>query len=136
MKIKIFYDGLCPLCAAEMKKLKAYDTEQCIQFVDIQMTDFSQQYPALNWDALNARIHVQKENGELVTGLDATYFAWESVGKGWLYSWLRWPVIRWLADGFYAFFARNRYTISYLLTGQKRCATCVVQSEKDKSSNV
>jgi predicted DCC family thiol-disulfide oxidoreductase YuxK len=116
-----------------MKKLKTYDNEQRLQFVDIQMTGFTQQYPSLDWDALNARIHLQKENGEMVTGLDATYLAWEAVGKGWLYGWLRWPIIRWFADQFYLFFAHNRYTISYLLTGKKRCEACMTRSEKEKS---
>jgi predicted DCC family thiol-disulfide oxidoreductase YuxK len=37
---------------------------------------------------------------------------------------LRWPIISWFADRAYNFFARHRYTISYLLTGQKRGKQC------------
>ncbi len=128
MAIRIFYDGYCPLCLAEMNKLKAYDKDHNIEFVDIQLASFTKDYPSLNWHDLNARIHVQKMNGEMVTGLDATYLAWDTIGKGWLYGWMRWPIIRWFADGFYAFFARHRYTISYLLTGKKRCDTCAVSA--------
>ena len=58
----------------------------------------------------------------MVTGLDATHAAWQAVGRGWLYAPLRWPVIRIVADMAYNLFARNRYTISYLLTGRRR--TC------------
>tara|TARA_R110001599_G_scaffold170573_1_gene360866 strand:+ start:83 stop:451 length:369 start_codon:yes stop_codon:yes gene_type:complete len=121
MKLRLFYDGYCPLCVAEMDKLKAYDHKQNLDFEDIQALDFKDRFPSLNWQDLNKRIYGQLPDGSLITGLDVTYLAWKSVGKGWLYAPLRWPVIRWFADAFYLFFARYRYTISYLLTGKKRC---------------
>ena len=86
MQIRIFYDGYCPLCLAEMNKLKKYDTAHKISFVDIQQPDFAEHFPDLNWHELDARIHVQKLDGTLVTGLDATYLAWKIVGKGWSYA--------------------------------------------------
>jgi len=33
-------------------------------------------------------------------------------------------IIRWFADRAYLYFARNRYRISELLTGQARCEPC------------
>lgn len=119
--LTLFYDGYCPLCVAEMDKLKALDKAARIAFEDIQQADFSTRFPELDWQALNFKIHAQLADGRLVTGLDATYLAWKSVGHGWLYAPLRWPVIRWFADKVYYWFARNRYTISYWLTGKKRC---------------
>lgn len=124
MALTIFYDGYCPLCMLEMRKLKSLDVDQAISFINIQHPSFAQQYPHLDWQKLNARIHVQLENGQLVDGLDATYLAWKSVGRGWVYAPLCWPVIRWFADHLYRFFARYRYQISYLLTGKKRCSQC------------
>ncbi|MCU7553740.1 DUF393 domain-containing protein [Alteromonas sp. ASW11-19] len=129
----IFYDGYCPLCQSEMRHLQKYDTQGVIRFEDIQSPAFSDRFPALDWQALNARIHVQMPDGSLVTGLDATYQAWHAVGKGWLYAPLRWPVIRPLADLAYNFFARHRYRISYLLTGKRRgCGTaCRVEKPNE-----
>ena len=124
MKLRLFYDGYCPLCVAEMDKLKAYDHNQNLVFEDIQAPDFNERFPHLNWQDLNKRIYGQLPDGSLITGLDVTYLAWKYVGKGWVYAPLRWPVIRWFADAFYLFFARYRYTISYLLTGKKRCDVC------------
>ncbi len=112
----------------EMRKLKFYDVGGKIHFVDIQHPDFETDYPKLDWQALNARIHGMLENGQMVTGLDATYHAWDQVGKGWVYAPLRWPVIKWFADLIYLFFAKYRYRISYLLTGQKRCTQCIPMS--------
>lgn len=124
MKLTLFYDGFCPLCVAEMNKLRKYDVDERLTFEDIQSQDFSKRYPELDWASLNARIYGQLEDGRLISGLDVTYLAWKMVGKGWVYAPLRWPVIRWLADGIYLLFARYRYSISFLLTGKKRCQAC------------
>ncbi|MFT2092333.1 MULTISPECIES: thiol-disulfide oxidoreductase DCC family protein [Paraglaciecola] len=132
-ELTIFYDGYCPLCLAEMRKLKALDTSQAIAFVDIQEDSFNQNYPHLNWQALNARIHGYLNDGRLISGLDVTHLAWKLVGKGWVYAPLRWPVIRWFADLAYNVFAKHRYTISFLLTGKKRCLPCETAK---KGSNV
>jgi predicted DCC family thiol-disulfide oxidoreductase YuxK len=124
----IFFDGYCPLCAIEMKHLRRHDKKGALQFEDIQASDFLQRYPQLDWQALNARIHVMFADGSIVTGLDATHAMWKAVGKGWLYAPLRWPVIRWVADKAYNAFARHRYTISFWLTGKSRlehCERCV-----------
>lgn len=132
----VFYDGHCPLCLAEMNRLKQLDRQQKLDFVDIQTPSFTQNYPQLNWSALNARIHAQLPNGRLISGLDVTYLAWQLVGKGWVYAPTRWPVIRWFADYAYVIFARHRYTLSFWLTGKRRtqipnkCTSC----QPDKGS--
>lgn len=122
--LTIFYDGYCPLCMAEMNKLISLDKQQKITFVDIQDDTFHSQYPHLDWQTLNARIHGYLSNGQLISGLDVTYLAWKLVGKGWVYAPLRWPLTRWFADLVYIFFAKHRYRISYFLTGKKRCVPC------------
>ncbi|WP_218354771.1 thiol-disulfide oxidoreductase DCC family protein [Alteromonas lipotrueiana] len=116
----IFYDGHCPLCRKEMAHLQRYDKSRYIQFEDIQQDDFSERFSTLDWNALNNSIHVQQEDGTMLSGLDATHAAWKAVGKGWLYAPLRWPVVRPVADKAYTLFARHRYKISYWLTGKKR----------------
>ena len=130
LTLTIFYDGYCPLCLVEMDKLKQLDTQQNITFVDIQEPTFSDRYPHLDWQTLNARIHGYLADGSLISGLDVTYLAWKLVGKGWVYAPLRWPVIRWFADITYNLFAKHRYRISYILTGKKRCVPCETKGEK------
>lgn len=129
----VFYDGFCPLCLAEMSKLKKFDKHKVIDFVDIQGESFRIEYPELEWRALNARIHGYLANGTLISGLDVTYLAWKLVGKGWVYAPLRWPVIKWFADKAYNGFAKHRYSISFLLTGKKRCLPC--EQSVERSTN-
>ncbi len=127
--LTIFYDGNCPLCQMEMRKLAQLDQHGKLHFEDIQQSDFKQRFPDLNWANLNARIHVMQSDGVIVTGLDATYLAWKAVGKGWVYAPTRWPVIRWFADLCYRFFAKYRLQLSFILTGKKRCEACDIQSK-------
>jgi predicted DCC family thiol-disulfide oxidoreductase YuxK len=124
MTLTLFYDGQCPLCQKEMSHLRKLNRDGHLRFEDIMAPDFVQRFPNMDWHALNNRIHGMTDTGELITGLDVTHLAWSLVGKGWLYAPLRWPVIRWFADHAYHIFAKHRYTISYWLTGQKRCSTC------------
>ncbi|MEW9799624.1 thiol-disulfide oxidoreductase DCC family protein [Alteromonas sp. CYL-A6] len=132
----IFFDGHCPLCRAEMRHLRKRDHSNVLTMVDIQSERFSEDFPGLDWDALNNRIHVQLDDGTLVSGLDATHAAWKAVGVGWLYAPLRWPLIRPVADWFYTIFAKHRYTISYWLTGQKRgCETCEIATGQKPSGS-
>ncbi|MDX1281810.1 thiol-disulfide oxidoreductase DCC family protein [Shewanella colwelliana] len=123
MKLRIFYDSQCPLCAAEMAKLKRYDTKEFIELADIASVDFTTRYPHIDIKYANQILHGETEHGELLTGLDVTYLAWALVGKKHFVVPLTWPVVKPVADFLYLKFAKHRYKISYLLTGKKRCDT-------------
>lgn len=123
-QLTIFYDGGCPLCAIEMRHLQRLNRDGRLGFEDIMAADFNERFPALEWQALNERIHAMQPDGSMLTGLDVTYEAWRLVGRGWLYAPLRWPLVKPVADRFYLWFAKHRYRISFWLTGQKRCQQC------------
>ena len=128
--LTIFYDGYCPLCSLEMNKLKQLDKQQNIMFVDIHAATFLLDYPHLDRQVLDARIHGYLADGTFISGLDVTYLAWKLVGKGWVYAPLRWPCVKWFADIGYNIFAKYRHQISYFLTGKKRCLPCETATEK------
>lgn len=123
-RLTIFFDGGCPLCVHEMRKLRSLDKQQRMQYVDIHAPGFSERYPQINRDAANTILHAENEQGEILYGLDVTHAAWSLVGRGWMTAPLRWPGLRWVCDKAYLFFARNRYRISKLLTGKSRCDDC------------
>ncbi|KZN33691.1 thiol-disulfide oxidoreductase DCC family protein [Pseudoalteromonas luteoviolacea] len=123
-ELTIFYDGTCPLCVKEMTALTKRDTKGNIKTVDIYAEEFKS-YPNINADKANMILHALDKNGNLLLGLDVTHKAWQLVGMGWLYAPLRWPVIKPIADRFYLVFAKNRYRISYWLTGKSRCESGV-----------
>ena len=131
MQLTIFYDSQCPLCLAEMKKLQAYDDQGRLQFEDLNIDGFDERYPHIDRVKANRILHAQWDNGEVLLGLDVTHRAWSLVGQHKWLAILRWPVIRYLADGMYLLFARYRYGISYVLTGQSRCqGQCALDDTK------
>ncbi|MCL9777149.1 thiol-disulfide oxidoreductase DCC family protein [Vibrio methylphosphonaticus] len=123
--LTIFYDGTCPLCKKEMAALTKHDENNKIDTVDIY-SDAFEAYPQIDRVEANTILHALDEDGRLWLGLDVTYHAWKLVGKGWLYAPLRWRFIKPIADRCYLYFAKNRYQISFWLTGKSRCnnGTC------------
>ncbi|NTS75432.1 DUF393 domain-containing protein [Catenovulum sp. SM1970] len=127
----LFFDGKCPLCVAEMKKLTGFDKDNKLNLIDIQQANFNEQYPDIDKNQASAILHAIDQKGELLLGLDATYHAWRQVNRhAWLVI-LRWPVIRFFADKAYLFFAKNRYQISKLFTGKAYCQQCDISNRKD-----
>jgi len=125
-RLTLFYDGTSPLCSKEMKALKEQDHKRLIQTVDIYGDTFFN-YPQIDAQQANTILHALDDRGQLLLGLDATHRAWQLVGKGWLYAPLRWRIFKPMADWCYLYFAKNRYRISFWLTGTSRC-------NKDSSS--
>jgi predicted DCC family thiol-disulfide oxidoreductase YuxK len=126
MKLRIFYDSLCPLCDAEMQHIKARDIGDDIELQDLNQSDFASKFPEIDFTVANRILHAQRPDGSIITGLDVTYEAWTVVGKERGGSLLRGSLGKPFADKGYLFFAKHRYRISYLLTGKKRCesGTC------------
>lgn len=125
MKLTLFYDSYCPLCAAEMDMLRDLDTNGNLSLVDIHDDDFATRFPTIDPVAADRVLHGLYDDGTMIYGLDVTHQAWRAVGKKPWLAMLRLPIIRWFADMGYLVFANNRYTISWLLTGKKRCEPCV-----------
>ena len=119
-KLTLFYDGTCPLCAKEMRAIRAKDSHGDITTIDIYSEAFSK-YPDIDAVAANEILHAVDDGGRLWLGLDAAYRAWDILGRGWMYAPLRWRFIKPVADRLYLYFANNRYRISYLFTGTSRC---------------
>lgn len=123
-QLTIFFDGGCPLCVHEMRKLRKLDHHGKMGFEDIHASDFSARYPHIDKQAADTILHAQTNSGDMLYGLDVTHAAWSLVNRGWMIAPLRWPGVSVVSDKAYLFFARNRYKISKLLTGKSRCDDC------------
>ncbi|MCB5162714.1 thiol-disulfide oxidoreductase DCC family protein [Marinomonas algarum] len=122
--LTIFYDGHCPLCAAEMNTLRSLDTQKKLHLEDIHAENFSEAFPHIDPIEADRVLHGQLDDGRIIKGLDVTCLAWKLVGKHKWMQVLRWPVIRFFADKSYLFFARYRHQISSFVSGKPRCEPC------------
>jgi len=124
MQLTIYYDGYCPLCVAEMDRLAELDENNLLAFEDIHSDDFGERNPHIDPLAADKYLHAQYADGIMIYGLDVTHQAWSMVNQNRWLAVLRWPIIRWFANFAYRIFARYRYSISFLLTGKRRCIPC------------
>ncbi|MDU0355073.1 DUF393 domain-containing protein [Paraglaciecola aquimarina] len=113
--LTIFYDGLCPLCSAEMRHLKAADSNKKIVLVDIQQQDFIVNYPDIDYQQATKILHGIYQ-GELLLGLAVTHRAWTLVGKGFWVAPLNWPVLKSVSHWIYLGIAKYRHPISRFLS--------------------
>jgi predicted DCC family thiol-disulfide oxidoreductase YuxK len=126
----IFYDASCPLCNAEMQKLKIVDKQNKITLEDLNAADFNNRFPNISKLKAMNLLHAQAASGEMIYGLDVTYEAWKTVGKHrWLIV-LRLPVIKFFADMGYTFFAKHRQRISRLIMPNSTCSNNQCSSKK------
>ena len=106
----LYYDGRCPLCQKEMAKLEQYKSDQ-LQLADIHNLDDAVGLP--DKDTLLRTLHLRLPDGQLLTGVDANVTAWGYTDRGKWLHWLRWPLVRPLADLCYGYWAAWRYRRLY-----------------------
>ena len=119
----VFYDRACPLCRAEMHRLKLLDRHHRLELIDISAEDFDQTKWGVPKSRLSAALHVLVEPERWLVGMPAIRHVYRQVGWGWLMAPTGWPIISPLADIFYRHFAPNRNMISRWL-GMRPQAQC------------
>lgn len=110
--LRVYYDGLCPMCLTEIKHLRRLDREQRLDLQDIRAADFTARFPHIDPVVADRVLHGELADGTLIFGLDVSCLAWKLLGKGHWFGFLRWPLIRIFADAGYKVFARYRHHIA------------------------
>ena len=114
-ELTLYFDGNCPFCSAEIARLQSWNKARKLAFIDISEPDFNPLILGVDRAALDRELHSQKQNGEILVGIDSMLASYTLVGKGFLVFPLRLKLLRPLLAHLYRKFARNRYRISRLL---------------------
>ncbi len=117
-KVTMFHDGDCPLCKFEVEAMQKLDIKKAIRWVDITKEKQALDDVGISYHDAMARIHVQDENSNMLTGV-----------RGFLVVWKKLPYYRRIApiiekvpfllpsmEAIYTFFAKYRLP----LTGKKQ----------------
>lgn len=128
-KIKLLYDGECPLCLREVDFLRRRDRDRgLVAFVDIAASDYN---PAANggvdFATAMGRIHAVLPDGSVIQNVAVFRRVYEVLGMGWVYAATKWPVIGPLVDLLYDFWADRRLA----WTGRPDLATLVARRQAD-----
>jgi predicted DCC family thiol-disulfide oxidoreductase YuxK len=113
--LTIYYDGLCPLCLAEIHVLTARNRRGLMSFIDISDKYFAAAGHPVSCAEAMARMHGRLGNGQLLTGVSVFVAAYRRADLGflaWLFSraWTK-PIL----DLGYGWFARYRHSISRVI---------------------
>ncbi|MEE4086206.1 DUF393 domain-containing protein [Pseudomonas viridiflava] len=123
--LTLYFDGECPLCAREIKLLRAHAAPDRLHFVDISDEAFDPQAMGYTLEQMESVLHAKFDDGTWVTGLDATLWSWRAAGLGAWAAPLSWPAFRPLLNVAYRLFCRWRPQLAWLPhpDGSARCRT-------------
>jgi predicted DCC family thiol-disulfide oxidoreductase YuxK len=133
-KIKLLYDGQCPLCLREVEFLQKRDAGcGLIAFVDIADDSYTpEENGGISFETAMGRIHALLPDGTIVKNLEVFRRTYEILGLGWIYAATQWPVIGPLANKLYEIWADWRLR----LTGRPDLATIVRERQQRLNTKV
>lgn len=77
VKAVCYHDGECPLCNIEIKAMKKTDKANAIRWVDISKEKEALREAGITYKEAMDRIHVQNENGQMLTGVLGFMTVWK-----------------------------------------------------------
>lgn len=113
-KIKLLYDGECPLCVREVNFLKKRDAGRgLVEFVDIADDDYSPEANGgVDFETAMGRIHAVLPDGSLVKNIEVFRRVYETLGMGWVYAVTKLPIVGALANWIYGIWADFRLALT------------------------
>jgi predicted DCC family thiol-disulfide oxidoreductase YuxK len=129
-KIKLLYDGECPLCVREVNFLMKRDAGRgLVAFVDIAADDYNPEVNGgVDYETAMGRIHAVLPEGTLVKNVEVFRRVYETLGMGWVYAATKLPIVGAIANFIYGIWADLRLS----LTGRPSLATIVQQRSSQK----
>jgi predicted DCC family thiol-disulfide oxidoreductase YuxK len=115
--LRVFYDGSCGLCAAEMAALHDLDRDDAIALVDCAAPDFDDspyRREGVTRAAMLNALHVRDILGDWHRGVDAIALLYATAGAPRLARLWAHPLTRPFAKRFYPFVVRHRHALSGL----------------------
>lgn len=127
-KIKLLYDGDCPLCLREVNFLTKKDAGRgLVAFVDVAADDYSAAANGgIDFETAMGRIHAVLPDGSSVKNVEVFRRIYETLGMGWVYAATKWPVIGPIVDAAYGVWADLRLKV----TGRGDLAAVVAEREQ------
>ena len=132
-KIKLLYDGECPLCVREVNFLTKRDAGRgLVAFVDIAADDYkSEANGGVDYETAMGRIHAVLPDGTLVKNIEVFRRVYETLGMGWVYAATKLPIVGAIANFLYGIWADLRLS----LTGRPSLETIVQEREQRFARN-
>ncbi len=127
-KIKLLYDGECPLCLREVNFLQKRDAGRgLVQFVDIADENYQPEHQGgVDFETAMGRIHGVLPDGTVVKDIEVFRRVYEALGMGWVYAVTKLPIVGAIADWIYGLWADRRLA----LTGRPDLKTIIAEKQQ------
>ena len=127
-KIKLLYDGECPLCVREVNFLQKRDRGRgLVSFVDIAEDDYDPtENGGVDFATAMGRIHAVLADGSVIQNVEVFRRVYEILGIGWIYAATKWPIIGPVVDALYGIWADWRLAV----TGRPDLKTILAEREE------
>ena len=124
-KVKLLYDGDCPLCMREVRFLQKKDQGRgLVNLVDIADNNYNpDEHCDIDYRSAMGRIHAILPDGSILRDLEAFRYVYEVLGMGWVYAVTKLPLIGKIANLVYSIWAKLRLR----LTGRPEIETIIAQ---------
>jgi predicted DCC family thiol-disulfide oxidoreductase YuxK len=129
-KLTMYYDGLCPLCQAEILFLSRRNQAGLLSFVDVNSSQYSAEAVGVSCQQALDSMYAQYDDGELINGVDVFSAAYQRANLptlAWLFSR---PSLRPMLNWGYRFFAKNRHRISSIFGPAALCLVRATAKQK------
>ncbi|MDR9402207.1 MAG: DUF393 domain-containing protein [Halothece sp. Uz-M2-17] len=129
-KIKLLYDGECPLCVREVNFLQKRDGGRgLVKFVDIADENYQPEANGgVDFETAMGRIHGVLPDGTVVKDIEVFRRVYEALGMGWVYAITKLPIVGAIANWVYGLWADRRLALTgrpdlKTIMEQKRCSS-------------
>ncbi len=78
-KLRIYYDGLCPICSKEIEVYRKQNKSHRAEFIDIAAPGFDASKEGLNPDDVLEKFHVKTVDGTILQGVPAFIEIWKTL---------------------------------------------------------
>jgi predicted DCC family thiol-disulfide oxidoreductase YuxK len=103
-RLTVWFDGACPLCAAEIAMMRRLDRRRAIAFIDVAQPGAATSCP-IDRRELLARFHARRRDGRIVSGAAAFAAMWSELPGLRLVGWLaQRPPLVWFLEVLYRIF--------------------------------